>query len=58
MKELVTSKITKVLSSCFILRPCKYGLNVIRVAVLKDVFFHLDSVEFDTITKGNFTIAR
>jgi hypothetical protein len=40
MSELVTSKITKVLSHCLILRPCNNGLDVIGIAVLEDVFFH------------------
>ena len=56
MRELVTSKMTKVLSHCFILRPCKYRLNVIRIAMLKDILFHEISVEFDTITKRKITI--
>ena len=40
MRELVTSKMTKVLSECIILRPCNNGLNVITIAMLENVFFH------------------
>ena len=52
MNEFVTSKITKVLSSCFILRPCNNGLGLLSVAVLENVFFHCgeisDAVDFNT----------
>ena len=47
MRELVTSKMTKVLSHCLILRPCNNRLNVIRIAVLEDILFHEISVLFD-----------
>lgn len=40
MNEFVTSKIAKVLSNCFILRPCNNGLGLLSVAVLENVFFH------------------
>ena len=40
MRELVTSKMTKVLSECLILRCGNDGLNVIRIAMLKDKLFH------------------
>ena len=40
LNEFVTSKITKVLSSCFILRPCNNGLDLLSIAVLENVFFH------------------
>jgi hypothetical protein len=52
LNEFVTSKITKVLSSCFILRPCNNGLGLLSVAVLENVFFHCgeisDAVDFNT----------
>jgi hypothetical protein len=57
MKELVTSKITKVLSLCFILRPYNDGLNVVSVAVLEDVFFHWISVQFDVTIERNVSVA-
>lgn len=40
MRELVTSKITKVLSECFILRSCNNDLGLLRDAVLVNVFLH------------------
>ena len=39
MRELVTSKITKVLSECFILRCGKYGFDVVAIAILPDELF-------------------
>jgi hypothetical protein len=52
LNEFVTSKITKVLSSCFILRHCNNGLGLLSVAVLENVFFHCgemsDAVDFNT----------
>jgi len=44
LNEFVTSKITKVLSSCFILRPCNNGLGLLSVAVLENVFFHCGEI--------------
>lgn len=44
MDEFVTSKITKVLSSCFILRHCNNGLGLLSIAVLENVFFHCGEI--------------
>ena len=40
MRELVTSKMTKVLSECLILRSCNNGLDLVSIAMLENVFFH------------------
>ena len=52
LNEFVTSKITKVLSSCFILRPCNNSLSLLSIAVLENVFFHCgemsDAVDLNT----------
>ena len=52
LNEFVTSKITKVLSSCFILRPCNNSLGLLSIAVLENVFFHCgeisDAVDLNT----------
>lgn len=52
LNEFVTSKITKVLSSCFILRHCNNSLGLLSVAVLENVLFHCgemsDAVDLNT----------
>jgi hypothetical protein len=40
MGESVSSKITKVLSECLILRCGNDGLDVISIAVLVNIFLH------------------
>ena len=46
MRELVTRKMTKVLSECLILRCGNDDLDVVTIAMLVNVFFHENVQEF------------